>query len=292
MSEENAIIDHDCDLCGSTDAAEIACAPGYTDGQPIHVCRGCGFVYVRRRRSYEEISRAWSDELYETVYTARIPMVKARQMFTADFIDVSLGLAGKTVCDIGGGEGRFLQMVEADEYGATGFGIEPSAKNCELMTGLGIENFEGSIEDFHADAAMKDRRFDVATIMWTLEACQSCRGMMQAAYDLLEPGGHVVVATGSRILVPFKKPLQYYLGPNDADTHPFRFSENTLSGLMAETGFKMTHVNRYIDSDWMVMIGQKAEPGTDIPWRSDDPDAVLEFFQRWHDDTEAHYKGQ
>ncbi len=282
-------VDHPCDLCGADDAAEIAVARLYMDGQKLHVCRKCGFVHVRSRRTAQAIADDWSDDLYQRKYTARIPAVKARQVYTAEFIDTRIGTIGKSVCDIGAGEGTFLDMLRAAPYGADGFGIEPSAANGRLMDGLGIPNFVGTIESYCAAPGHRTG-FDIATIVWTLENCQSCRTMLDAAYDLLAPSGHVVVATGSRILVPFKKPLHYYLGPNAADTHAFRFSANTLAGAFAESGFETVEMNRYIDTDYLVAIGRKFDHSKKIAWKGDDWRAVVDFFDRWRADTEAHFK--
>lgn len=280
-----ALLEHSCDLCGSDDAAEIPEARQYTGGHPIHVCRECGFVYVRRRRSASAIAKSWSDDLFGTAYTARIPAIVARLTFVAETIRQQIGLEGKSVCDIGAGEGTFLDMVRAMR--ADGFGIEPSPANGRLMQRLGIAHFSGTIEEY---AARGDtRRFDVATILWTLENCQSCLGMLKAARELLKPGGHAVVATGSRILVPFKKPLHYYLGDNAPDTHAFRFSANTLARALCLTGFTVTHVNRYIDHDVLCMIASPAEAATPERLPADDPGAVLDFFRRWHVETAAHY---
>lgn len=289
MSDDDFQI-NDCDLCGSGDAAEIEVARHYTGGQPLHVCKDCGFVYVRRRRSARRIAEVWSDEIYGEGYTARIPAVKARQVYVAEFIDTTIGLKDKDVCDIGGGEGQFLELIGGPDYGAKPFAIEPSPKNCEMMSGAGIENFCGSIEDYQASPEFKDRRFDVVTVMWTLENCQSCRAMIDAAYDILRDGGHLLIATGSRILVPFKKPLQYYLNTNPADTHCFRFSANSLRGVMALSGFRPVHVNRYIDTDYLMAIGQKTDRSEAIPWEKDDYRMVIDFFERWHRETRDHYE--
>ena len=289
MSEDD-FQEHDCDLCGSSDAIEIEVARHYTDGQPLHVCKGCGFVYVRRRRSAKRIAEVWSDDIYGEGYTARIPAVKARQVYVAEFLDTSIGLKSKAVCDIGGGEGQFLELIGTQEYGAKAFAIEPSPKNCKMMSAAGIENFCGSIEDYRASPKFKDRRFDVITIMWTLENCQSCRTMVDAAYDILKNRGHLLIATGSRILVPFKKPMQYYLNTNPADTHCFRFSANTLGGVFAVSGFKQTHINRYIDTDYLMAIAQRTDRSKDIPWEKDDYRQVIDFFKRWHQETQKHYK--
>jgi len=282
--------EHPCDLCGSNDAAEIPHVLLYTNGQLVHVCRACGFVYVRARRSAKEIAETWNEIYGEGFagerYTARIPAVKARHVYVADFLDMHLPLKSLCVCDIGAGEGAFLKVLR-DEYGADVFGVEPSAENVRRMAAMGIEAFAGTIEEFAERGAPAS--FDVVTIVWTLENCQSCRGMLGAAHRLLRPGGHVLVATGSRILVPFKKTLMDYFGPNPADTHCFRFSANTLRTVLALNGFRAVHLNRYLDSDVLCAIGRREAPGTDLPRPKDDPNEVLAFFERWHAESE-HYR--
>lgn len=286
MTED--LITFPCDICGSDEAVEIEVARRYTGGVPIHVCRACGFVYLRRRRSAETIAADWSDRLYGGHYVPRIPAVRARQVFVAEFIDTTIGLAGKRVCDIGAGEGQFLAMVSAAPYGAVGFGIEPSANNGKLLAGLGIEHCVGTIEDYVASPATEFGSFDVVTVMWTLENCQSCRSMLDAAARLLKPDGHVVVATGSRILVPFKKPLQYYLSDGEQDTHAFRFSRNSLTAALANSGFVVEHGNRDIDHDVLCLVGRKTDGPVERP--SDDWRQVVDFFTRWDEETQRFYR--
>ncbi|MBI4615055.1 MAG: methyltransferase domain-containing protein [Planctomycetes bacterium] len=280
---------HPCDLCGETRTIEVPHCREYTGGQPIDICARCGFVYVRERRSAREIAETWSKELYGSGYTARWPAVKARHAYVAEFADASIGLAGKALCDIGAGEGQFLALVRATPYEARVFGIEPSEANGRLLAGLAIEHFTGTIEEYVATRQGGDPCFDVVTILWTLENCQSLRAMLATAHDILAGGRHVVVATGSRILVPYKKPLHYYLGKNPADTHAFRFSANTLRGALAVSGFETVEMNRFIDSDYLCAIGRWADRSKEIPWPGDDPEGVADFFARWHEDTRRFY---
>jgi SAM-dependent methyltransferase len=272
-----------CELCASKDFVEIPEARLYTSDQPIHVCKGCGFVQVIRRRAPERIADVWATDLFRTEYTARIPAVKARQVYVAETVDTVIGLRGKRVCEIGAGEGYFVEMLR-DQYGASVFGVEPSAANCARMRGEHIECFDGTGEQFLASAANL-APFDIVTLVWTLENSNSCRRLMDVAWNVLREDGHVVVATGSRILVPFKKPLDYYLGTNPGDTHAFRFSANTLQGLLAESGFAPTYVNHYIDSDVLCMIGRRTDRSRPIAWPRDEWRKVLDFFARWHSDT-------
>jgi len=294
MSDYN---EHACDLCGSNDAEQIASAPLYTNGQAINVCKNCGFVYVPRRRTAKAIADDWSDRLFKEesvfnnqTYSARIPAIKARQVFVADTIDTEIDLKDKTLCDIGAGEGQFLEIVLAEEYGAKPFGIEPSSELCRKMTDEGINNFCGSIEDYIKDDQIDKKQFDIVTIMWTLECTHDARLMLEAARDSLVDGGHVVIATGSRILVPFKKPLQFYFDSKPLDTHPLRFSANTLKSMLVSAGFKVTFINRYVDQDYMVVIAEKSDDVDTSDWQGDNCDDVLSFFDRWHQETQTYYK--
>lgn len=278
-----------CDLCGSEKAVEVPYARFYTNDQPVHICTACGFVYVKKRRTAAAIADSWSDDLYGDTYTARIPAVVARQTYVAEFIDTRIGLRGKRVCDIGTGEGQFLEIIRKEQYGAEVFGTEASRKNCARMASLGIPCYQGTIEAFCKSPKFRQTKADIVTIMWTLENCRSCRDMLDAAYGILKPGGHIVIATGSRILVPFKKPLDLYLSTNPADTHAFRFSANTLKGLLAVSGFRVMHVNPYLDSDVLCMIARKEKKTEKIPWEKDDFVKVHNFFERWHHEN-VHYR--
>lgn len=283
--------EHPCDLCGAREALEVPHARHYTQGQPLHICRACGFVYVKHRRTAEAIARSWSEEIFGEGYTAALPAVQARHTFVAEFVRQSVGLEGKTVLDIGAGEGAFLERLRGTTRDVEVYGVEPSKQNCARMAKAGLPCFEGTIEDFLAAGPKDAPRPDVVTILWTLENCQSCRTMLDAAWELLKPGGHIVVATGSRLLVPFKKPLQYYLGPRDVDTHAFRFSANTLRAFLATSGFEVTAGNRFIDNDVLCMVGRKLpRKDPDAKWQGDDPLQVWNFFERWHADTQLYYR--
>jgi len=277
-----------CDLCGSTDAVEVPHAREFTDDQPVHICVSCGFVYVKQRRSAHRIAEVWSEDIFGEGYTAATPAVAARLTYVAEFIDQSVGLRGKSVCEIGAGEGEFLRIAR-ERYDAAPFGIEPSPANCKALEDGGVGAFCGTIEEYFAGDDAREGWADVVTILWTLENCQDCRAMLAGAHRLLRPGGYVVVATGSRLLVPFKKPLWAYLSTNRADTHSFRFSANTLQGLLTLSRFDPVHVNRYLDNDILCVVGERVEAPESTNWTRDDYLDVHSFFERWYAETALYY---
>ena len=282
-------VEFPCDLCGDTRSLEVPHSREFHLGEPIDICWRCGFVYVKRRRSAQRIADVWSSEIFGSGYTAAIPAVTARLTYVAELVQSWIGLGGKLVAEIGAGEGHFLRLVGGAAYGARVFGIEPSIANGALLANAGIEHFTGTIEDYLTSGQASRRPMDIVSMLWTLENCQDCKAMLEGAYEALRPGGHVVVATGSRVLVPFKKPLHAYFSQNPADTHAFRFSANTLKGILAVSGFDVVHTNRYIDHDVLCMVARKTDRQSPLGWTGDRATDVHTFFERWYVDTKMYF---
>lgn len=265
------IVEYNCDLCGHDEPRPIEVARPYIgDQEPPAVCGNCGFVYVPHRRSPEEIARAW-DDLWQESYTSAWPAVKARLTYVAEWIDENFGLAGKSVLDIGAGEGAFLDLVR--QRGAYPVGVEPFAGNVAQIKAKDIWCFEGTIE------AVEPGQHNIVTLNWTLENTGDCIGVLEKARDCLTKDGILVVSTGSRILVPFKKPLSSYFSTTPQDTHCFRFSWGSLFNALSQAGAGAVRYNRYMDSDWLVVAGRKDE--SSFLMEKDDPDRVMRFFRSW-----------
>lgn len=266
----------ECDLCGALESFRLPEADTYGTGK-VRVCAGCGFVHVKERRSAAEIAASWESIYAAGGYTSSWPMVEARLTYVAEWYGQLYGWSGKSVLEIGAGEGRFLEMVRG--RGAYPVGLEPSAAGCQALRSKDIFAHHGTIEKCGTVGT-----FDVVVIAWTLENCQDCVGMLKAARENLAPGGHVMIATGSRILVPFKKPLSTYFSQNPPDCHAFRFSNETLGRALRKARLHGGTVNDFMQCDWLVRTAEIApddEPWTNSYYKPDDPAAVLDFFKRW-----------
>jgi len=269
---------HNCDLCGSSDSTPIEAARPYIgDNDPPVVCGSCGFIYVSERRTPEEVAAAW-DDIWGAGYTSAWPAVKARLTYVAEWIDQNIGFGAKSVLDIGAGEGTFLRIAEEYSLAPDSLcAIEPFEKNADRIQTEGFNCFHGTIEE----ATFQKELFDIVTVLWTLENTGDCIGFLKKAREFLKPDGHLVVATGSRILVPYKKPLCTYFSDNPADTHCFRFSARTLKIALIKAGLHPDQCNRFNDSDWLVMAADLGPNAADHPPSRDDPDEVLQFFNNW-----------
>jgi len=242
-----------CELCGTSKFAEIEVAKHYTGGQPLHVCKNCGFVQVLDRRSPKEIFEAWQDQKPgDDVYKSAKAAVVSRLSYVASFV----GDTGLTL-DIGSGDGTFGKIV----------------KN--------VTNYNGMAEDIGVHSL-----YDTVTLLWTLENCGSAVDVLKAAHKVLRHGGKLVVATGSRIGVPFKKPLWAYLGDSPLDLHPWRFSRNTLEHTLSRAGFRVVRANPYLSNDYLVIVAEKRGA---VIYPLDGHEEVIDFFNRWHEETERYY---
>lgn len=256
-----------CDLCGSTVRTEIE--PG------ICACMKCGFVYTPERRSPAEIAAAWTDVYRSGAYDPNWPGVRARLFYVAEWLDQNIGLEGKTVLDIGAGTGFFLQQV--GDRGAKATGLEPDLGNVQKIKSDGGVVLHGAIEDYPAGVG----KFDIVTINWTLENCGNCIAMLQFAKDALKPGGYVVVATGSRIMVPYKKPYSAYFGKISPDLHCFRWSLYSLKRAMLKAGLMPVAYNDCAERDEMIVLSSH-RPDDHVPTvAADDPQKVIDFFRSW-----------
>lgn len=255
-----------CDLCGANQPIPLPQDPR------IAVCGACAFLYVPERRTSAEIAASWADIYASKAYDPTWPAVRARLYYVAEWIDQNIGLLDKRLLDIGAGDGFFMREVR--RRGARAFGIEPATGN-EVPF----------IMPWTLDQAAEflTEQFDLVTINWTLENCGDALAMLRFARARCKPAGLVVVATGSRILVPYKKPLSSYLNKSlPADLHCFRWSLRSLTTMMGVAGLDYRHVNPYEECDWLVIGAKPTKHDSQIlAMERDGPKTTLDFFAAW-----------
>lgn len=252
----------ECDLCLNPEGTEIE--PG------VFVCDGCGFVHVKNRRSPDEIAHAWSDVYQSGAYDPEWPGVKARLYYVAEWLDQKYGLKGKSILDIGAGKGVFLDYIR--DRGALTTGIEPDESNIAIIEAKNHNFCHGAVEDVSFPL-----KFDIVTILWTLENCGDCLSFLNSARNFLKDDGILVVATGSRILVPYKKPYSSYFGSLSPDLHCYRWSRTSLESALANCGFVSCAINDFDQRDEMILCAKK---GVMRPFL-DFPDRIVRFFRNW-----------
>ena len=270
-----------------------------TNGFEINISKYSGLVSVLKRRSSKKIANIWSQNIFAKkfsdkksfgkFYTAKIPAVIARQTYCLETILLKLKIKSKSICDIGAGEGDFLKMLNKRKIASNLFAIEPSKRNCQQLTRNKIKNFQGTIEDF----SNQNQKFffDILTVMWTMCNTSDPNEVLKSAHKLCKKNGYIVIAESSRILVPFKKPIQMYIGKGNPDNHAFHFSKNSLCNLLVLNKFRPVYVNRYIDSDCLLVIAKKINYIETKNLKVDNFKKVKLFFSDWYKDSKK-YKSE
>jgi len=283
---------------GLGDVSEIELLKKYTGGQIVNVDKTTGLVFAQSRRKSNEIANEWSNKVYknkevtekEYQYTGLIPIMKSRHLFVVDTLNNSIpgGLSGKSICDIGAGEGYFLDLAK-NIYNANVFGVEPSTQNCSYLKDKGIKFFNGTAEDYFLKDSVQGT-FDIVSLNWTLCNCSNCNRIMEIAFQILNEDGYLVVSDSSRLLTPFKKSLSLYFEPSlSLDLHAWFFSFNTIRCLMALHGFMPIFQNNHHEQNDLITIASKKinDINTLGPEAYfDDYRKVISFFERWEKESQ------
>jgi len=277
------------DFNGLGDNVVIPYSKKLTNGYEVNIQKYSGLVSVIKRRSSKEIAQLWSNKIFgkkftELTYTSKIPAVVARQTYVLETLISQLKIKNKTLCDLGAGEGDFLKMLKKKMKNL--FAIEPSKKNCKLINKNKIKYFNGTIEEYVSQKNFN--RFDILTMMWTLCNTSDCLNVMRSAHQMLKNNGYIVIAESSRILVPYKKPIQMYFNKQNPDSHPFHFSRNSLCNLLIINKFKPVYINRYIDSDCLLVIAKKVNYVDKNCLKIDNYKSVINFFLSWYEDSKKY----
>ena len=255
-------------------------------GDKIFVNPISGFITSQRYMSANDVAKYWSDKIFpdksEESYSAYNPFAQARLFYVVQTIAQYLKFNENSNlhwCDFATGEGVLLSLLRNNYPKLRISGTEHSST---LVQSLNSNGFDVQIKTLGIQASMLNKeQFDISTLTWTLANAIDPLACLRDVVDNTKTGGYVCVAESSRILVPFRKSLNDYFSKTfPADLHPSNFSANTLKLLMQLAGLEIVFVNRYFDSDVLLVIGKKVSHQVE-PKFFDDQMQVVEFMREW-----------
>jgi 2-polyprenyl-3-methyl-5-hydroxy-6-metoxy-1,4-benzoquinol methylase len=242
-----------CHVCSSTRSEPVLRAIG---GE-LRRCASCGFVYLA---TWEE-SLARADELYD--YYAEIDEDASKLRHSAQNrrrqqqLLGRLGslVQGKSLLDVGCGDGQLLSTAGDEGWEATGIDLSPHAVRLSRARGL-----RASKTDFF-DESIDSQRFDVIVMSELLEHVPGPQRFMQRAEALLEEGGVLYLTTPN-----FGSLSRRMLAEEWSVVHPEHvgyFERNTLHAMTTQnTGFRTLEIE-----------ARNIAPSTFIAWASRKRDA-------------------
>ena len=256
-----------------------------------------GLVTSEKILDQKAVLDYWSNKVFgsnnDLDYSATYPYAISRMYYVLhSVIRVLSGLVNTNelnLVDFATGEGVFLEVVKDclpnSQVRATegSHSLSSSLHNKGfdvLNVGLGI-----------GESAYFDKA-EVGTLLWTLSCTLNPFGLLEDVYKALPENSYLVVAESSRVLVPFKKSLKdMFRLDTPADIHPNYFSANSLVSLLASCGFQTIYVNRYFDSDVLLVISRKvtSPARSDVFLPADDSHLVWDFFESLHQLTQKEF---
>ena len=220
-----------CNLCGADDAERLTIQNGFR----IVRCRRCGLVYVNPRPAPEDLLSLYAD------YHARDGETEASwdrlmsRIFreSAEMLSSSRNGSGRgRLLDIGCGYGAFVALMQ--KWGWDAEGVDPSPAVVAAAARSGRRVRLGTVEGLQG----KCGAYDAVTLFYVLEHLPDPIAALRSAFDLLAPGGTLLVR------VPHTTPIVRLLAPiglggalYDPPFHLYDFPPTVLREMLQRAGF-------------------------------------------------------
>lgn len=237
----------DCLLCGTRQFRRV-----YASLPAIVRCLSCGLIYANPRLKKEAIHDFYSREYFESHSSETMGYdnyVSDRELVQKTFQRRLAELEKKwtkgrgRVLDVGCATGFFLSI--ARQRGWQPSGVEISEYCCEYaLREFGLKLKHG----FFKEASGLEPGFELITMWDYLEHSFTPDEDIQRAYELLQPGGILAVATPDVGSFPARIFKQNWMGFKEHE-HLYYFTKKNLTQLLKKKGFQVlsaSYTGKYI----------------------------------------------
>lgn len=156
-------------------------------------CEVCGFKHLDPIPSNKELQDYYDKHYYQAAKPEYLEEDRLEAVHRNIFFDQRINFflrnaPGKSILDIGCGDGLFLGR--AKEKGFEVLGVEPSEQASALGIKNGIDIFYGTLDDFVVNNI---RQFDIVHLKNVLEHVNEPIKVIELCYSLLVPGGIIYI---------------------------------------------------------------------------------------------------
>lgn len=243
MNNKDALswVDSPCDGCGTKEGRFLFEGRDLLMGLPgrfrLVQCPQCGLIRQNPRLSWESLTDYYPEDY--SPYTKII----ATERSTAQRMDRRYGMwkrlralekfqPGGRLLDVGCGTGVFLGEAQRTGHWEL-MGVEPSPQAAEYaQTALGIPVLAQRFDEANLPAG----NFDVVTMWNVLEHLDAPVRDLRRAYQLIRPGGWLVLAIPNIDGLGAKLFGDYWMGW-DLPRHLYLFPQKQLRHILSEIGF-------------------------------------------------------
>lgn len=205
-------------------------------------CQSCRTVYMNPRATPEILAEFygqsalyeyWDQYIFPASRDTRMGKVFRPRVQRIIDLCVEWNLTGRTLMEVGSATGMFCEEAVRSGAFERVLGIEPGAAQAATCRSLGLEVIESTLENLE----LRDTHVDVIASFETIEHVYSPRDFLTRCYNLLSPGGLLVLTCpnyeGFDILT-----LGVLSDSLDAE-HINMLNPNALEGLVKSLGFEV-----------------------------------------------------
>lgn len=210
-------------------------------------CNSCNFIFTSPMPTEEKLKKFYSkeyfsDERHNEKFFSKDGSDKTENeneyLYRLKEVENYCSKRG-SILDVGAARGGMLNVFK--KYGWRVSGIEISEDASQKAKSLyGIELFCGTIENY-----VIENKFDVITFYQSLEHIPNPNEVMKKVFDLLDPGGILVIEVPNINTIENKISRKLKLRHYDIPRHVNHFSIGTLSTLFKRNGFEIIASENY-----------------------------------------------
>ncbi len=210
-------------------------------------CAGCGSIYVSPRPDLSELTRYysvsksqkfWSEKILKKTGEKRKESIMLPNITRIEEILAGAGRNPKRILDIGAANGTFLSEWKKRHSKAELYGIEPCKESAQQCEALGINVYEGSVED---EAEKGSVCGDLVTCFEVIEHVQDPEIFAKAIYKVTASKGMAIMsclgADGFDIQLLWEK-SRSLMPPY----HLNFLSQKGMQGLFSKAGFERVEI--------------------------------------------------
>ena len=243
-------------------------------------CESCGFVF---NRALDPLLTEYSDRYEPT--QAYSPTFQRWHRDLAGRLGAALDLRGKTVVEVGCGQGEFLHLVSGLS-GCRGIGFDPCLDRRRAdVVGERARDVE-LIGDFFSDSSIEGLTADVLLSKMTLEHIPAAGRFFRLAEQVARNS-----APGMRLFIQIPESERIFRDLALEDVyyeHCNYFTEVSLAGLFRRHGFTVDEATREYDGQYLTLLGRYggdavrvAAEGEDMAGVSELRRLVMRFAATW-----------
>jgi 2-polyprenyl-3-methyl-5-hydroxy-6-metoxy-1,4-benzoquinol methylase len=247
----------ECNLCGSSDNAEVARRDRYGFAAVLRLCDRCGLGFLSPR-----LTRAEYGRFYEQVYRPLVSAYHGRRIdsntlqaeqraYAAEllsFLEPLLDSAPRSVIDVGGSTG-VVGGALGEAFGARLTVLDPSPAELAVAEANGMETIPGFVEDYSPGG----RSWDLVLLCQTIDHLLDVRGALTAIAEMIAPGGHAFVDV---LDVSLAADRCGSIGDAVKIDHPFYLTRETARAYFDKTGLVAEAERLSDDRHWGFVLSR------------------------------------